>query len=134
MIFFYFCICMNLYKLEGNKLHMLILVPYFVLTVILSQQIARHFPVFIEMILTKKKENKKFKQIFDNFDETTLIINKTKCSLQYVNNCFYAKFKELLYSFPHVKFELDHPDLNDSFLKKKMFKLSREKENNELSI
>ena len=64
--------------------------------------------------------------MFDNFDETTLVINKTKFSLKYANNWFYLQFREKLMSYPCLKFELDNPELHDNFLTNKIFELKQE--------
>ena len=50
----------------------------------------------LDLILEKGKFNKKFKQIYDNFDETILIIDKNSFSLEYMNEQFHLDFKDIM--------------------------------------
>ena len=59
-----------------------------ILTYIMTQKMGRHIPNMILLIFQKDKL-KKFKQIFDNLDETIIIINIKEDSIKYVNFNFY---------------------------------------------
>ena len=49
----------------------------------------RHIPKFIQEIYDIGKQNEKFKQIFDQLNESIIILNKEDDSISYVNNYFY---------------------------------------------
>ena len=42
----------------------------------------------LDLILQKGKFNNKFKQIYDNFDDTILIIDKNNLTIEYINDQF----------------------------------------------
>ena len=45
--------------------------------------------ISFDVIIKKNQQNSKFKQIFDNLDETVFIVNKNKIQIGYANNFFF---------------------------------------------
>lgn len=81
--------------------------------------LGRHIPQMLDLIIKKGKFNKKFKQIYDNFDETIIIINKNNFKFEYMNDKFYVQFKEMISS---------------EFIDKKIFEIYKSAEAKLMSI
>ena len=65
---------------------MIVNIPAFVMQVGIVFLLGRHIPNMLDLIVQKGKFNKKFKQIYDNFDETILIVDRRNYSLEYIND------------------------------------------------
>ena len=87
----------------------------------------------LELLLQKGKFNKKFKQIFDNLDETILIINNNNQSIEYMNKFFFIQFKEIIES---LESQVDSEDLEryNKFIELPLFVVYQAKDSNLLSI
>lgn len=83
----------------------------------------RHIPNMITSIFNKAKLNSKFKQIFDNLEETILIINVENYSLSYVNNYFYMQFKDIIIHIPDLE------EKHNYFIEMKIFEEYNNNEN-----
>ena len=76
-------------KFSLNQPVMVAIPTICILSFILTFKVGRHIPDMILMIFQKDKL-KKFKQIFDNLDETIIIININEDSIKYVNFSFFT--------------------------------------------
>ena len=81
--------------------------------------VSKYFPDLIKLILQKDKLMK-FKKIFDNLDETIMIVNQNDFSLEYMNIQFYLQFKEMIQQFPDSQDFFD-PKNHEYFLDMKIF-------------
>ena len=68
---------------------------FIILIYISTFKVGRHIPDMILLIFQKDKL-KKFKQIFDNLDESIFIIDTRNSQIKYANNFFYKQFKDIL--------------------------------------
>ena len=95
--FSFVCICFGISdpkNLTQDLKKTIILIPYMLLTMIYVKYIARHFPSLIEVILQKSMLCRKFKDVFDNHDETVLFVNKKGKSVNYANYLFFREFND----------------------------------------
>ena len=64
--------------LKKNPLDFMYFIPGFLVMVGFNCYVGRQIPKMLDLLLQKGKFNKKFKRIFDNLDETILIINQNQ--------------------------------------------------------
>ena len=88
----YVCIAFGICSFQNTREDIkqsAVLIPYMIIGVVYINYMARHFPTLIDVIIKKNQQNSKFKQIFDNLDETVFIVNKNKIQIGYANNFFF---------------------------------------------
>ena len=76
-------------------------IVFYIIFIILTFFAGRHIPDMIKIIQIKEKLGK-FKQIFDNLDETILIVNTKGTNIKYVNNSFSTQFVSIMKSDSRV--------------------------------
>ena len=117
----------------NKPVNLVFLAPGFIAMVGFNCYVGRHIPKMLDLLLQKGKFNKKFKQIFDNLDETILIINNSNQSIEYMNKFFFIQFKEIIES---LESQADSEDLEryNKFIEIPIFVIYQAKDPSLMSI
>lgn len=95
--------------------------------------LGRHIPDMIRLILKKSNFYNKFKQIYDNLDETIIIINKNNYSIEYMNDYFFKQFKELLKNDDEGQ-NSQKPEFFNYLIEMKIFEQYKSDNSNQMSL
>lgn len=92
LVFTIVCYCVGISSSDNMKDNaiMMFYIPMYILQIVYVMYLGRHIPDMIKLILKKSQFYNKFKQIYDNIDETIMIINKNNYSIEYMNDFFYT--------------------------------------------
>ena len=93
----------------------------------------RHIPKILEQNKKKSKQNNKFKQIYENLDESIILINQFSYKLEFLNKFFYQQFKHVLKTNKSGKVSVKQYRHN-YFADIKVFELFKSEKNEQFSI